>query len=158
MKKMMLTWLTVASLLMGCSGSETSVKGTYRNPVIYADVPDMSVTRFGVFFFLFCFFLFFLFGGLSYVFDKLTDNSKYDLIGGTVYGRGQWASSIRYHNGKFYVLFSPNDVPYRSYIFTAEDPAGKWELLSRTQHFHDASLFFDDDGRVYVFYGTGELK
>lgn len=45
MKKMMLTWLTVASLLMGCSGSETSVKGTYRNPVIYADVPDMSVTR-----------------------------------------------------------------------------------------------------------------
>lgn len=27
MKKMMLTWLTVASLLMGCSGSETSVKG-----------------------------------------------------------------------------------------------------------------------------------
>lgn len=47
MKKMMLTWLTVASLLMGCSGSETSVKGTYRNPVIYADVPDMSVTRAG---------------------------------------------------------------------------------------------------------------
>ena len=39
MKKMMLAWLTVASLLMGCSGSETSVKGTYRNPVIYADVP-----------------------------------------------------------------------------------------------------------------------
>ena len=34
MKKMMLAWLTVASLLMGCSGSETSVKGTYRNPVI----------------------------------------------------------------------------------------------------------------------------
>ena len=49
MKKMMLAWLTVASLLMGCSGSETSVKGTYRNPVIYADVPDMSVTRAGVF-------------------------------------------------------------------------------------------------------------
>ena len=47
MKKMMLAWLTVASLLMGCSGSETSVKGTYRNPVIYADVPDMSVTRAG---------------------------------------------------------------------------------------------------------------
>lgn len=37
-------------------------------------------------------------------------------------------------------------------------PAGKWELLTRTQHFHDSSLFFDDDGRVYVFSGTGSLK
>ena len=171
MKKMMLAWLTVASLLMGCSGSEMSVKGTYRNPVIYADVPDMSVTRAGEYYYMISTTMHLMPGGpvmrskdlvnwetVSYVFDKLTDNSKYDLIGGTVYGRGQWASSIRYHNGKFYVLFSPNDVPYRSYIFTAEDPAGKWELLSRTQHFHDASLFFDDDGRVYVFYGTGELK
>ena len=25
------------------------------------------------------------------------------------------------------------------------------------KHFHDSSLFFDDDGRVYVFSGTGEL-
>ena len=25
------------------------------------------------------------------------------------------------------------------------------------KHFHDASLFFDDDGRVYVFYGTGQV-
>lgn len=49
---MMLTWLTVASLLMGCSGSETSVKGTYRNPVIYADVPDMSVTRAGEYYYM----------------------------------------------------------------------------------------------------------
>lgn len=123
MKKMMLTWLTVASLLMGCSGSETSVKGTYRNPVIYADVPDMSVTRAGEYYYMISTTMHLMPGGpvmrskdlvnwetVSYVFDKLTDNSKYDLIGGTVYGRGQWASSIRYHNGKFYVLFSPNDV------------------------------------------------
>jgi beta-xylosidase len=95
---------------------------------------------------------------VGYVFDKLTDNPKYDLLGGTVYGRGQWASSIRYHNGRFYVLFSPNDEPYKSYLYTAENPAGKWELVSRMKHFHDASLFFDDDGRIYVFYGTGELQ
>jgi beta-xylosidase len=95
---------------------------------------------------------------VSYVFDKLTDNSKYDLIGGSVYGRGQWASSIRYHKGKYYVVFSPNDEPFRSYIYSATNPAGKWKLVSRTQHFHDNSLFFDDDGRVYVFSGTGSLR
>ena len=108
MKKMMLAWLTVTSLLMGCSGSEMSVKGTYRNPVIYADVPDMSVTRAGEYYYMISTTMHLMPGGpvmrskdlvnwetVSYVFDKLTDNSKYDLIGGTVYGRGQWASSIR---------------------------------------------------------------
>ena len=43
MKKMMLAWLTVASLLMGCSGSEMPVKGTFRNPVVYADIPDIPL-------------------------------------------------------------------------------------------------------------------
>lgn len=161
----------IALLLLGCSTSEKPVKATFRNPVIYADVPDMSVTRAGEYYYMISTTMHLMPGGpvmrskdlvnwetISYVFDKLTDNSKYDLTGGTVYGRGQWASSIRYHNGRFYVLFSPNDVPYRAYIYTAEDPAGKWELVSRMQHFHDASLLFDDDGRVYVFYGTGELK
>ena len=69
----------------------------------------------------------------SYVFDKLTDTPNYDLKGGTVYGRGQWASSIRYHNGKYYVLFSPNDKPFKAYIYSTTDPStDKWELVTRT--------------------------
>ena len=88
----------------------------------------------------------------SYVFDTLNDNSKYDLLDGTVYGRGQWASSIRYHKGKYYVLFSPNDEPFKSYIYVTENPEkGNWKLITRTRHFHDASLFFDEDDRVYVY-------
>lgn len=144
---------------------------TCTNPVMWADVPDMSITRNGDDFYLISTTMHLMPGApvmktkdlvhweiASYVFDSLTDNSKYDLIDGTVYGRGQWASSIRYHNGKFYVLFSPNDQPFRSYIFEASDPSlGDWKLVTRTRHFHDASLFFDDDGRVYVFYGTGNL-
>lgn len=54
--------------------------------------------------------------------------------------------------------FSPNDEPYRGYIYTAEDPAGEWTLVSRPPHHHDASLLFDDDGKVYLFYGTGQLR
>lgn len=49
---------------------------------------------------------------VSYIFDKLTDSPKYDLSFslpldqqkgegvGTVYGRGQWATSLKFHNGK----------------------------------------------------------
>lgn len=165
-------------LLLLCSCKLTTrtteaeaVTETFRNPMIYADVPDMSVTRAGDYYYMISTTMHLMPGGpvmrskdlvnwetVSYVFDKLTDNLKYDLIGGTVYGCGQWASSIRYHNGRFYVFFSPNDVPYRGYIYTTKDPAGKWELVSRIPHFHDASLFFDDDGRVYLFHGTGNLR
>lgn len=151
--------------------AKKQVQTSFTNPVMWADVPDMSITRTGSDYYLISTTMHLMPGApvmhskdlvhwemASYVFDSLTDNSKYNLIDGTVYGRGQWASSIRYRNGKYYVLFSPNDQPFRSYIYTTTNPAGKWELVSRTQHFHDASLFFDDDGRVYVFSGTGSLK
>lgn len=145
---------------------------TCTNPVMWADVPDMSITRNGNDYYLISTTMHLMPGApvmksqdlvhweiTSYVFDSLYDNSKYNLIDGTVYGRGQWASSIRYHQGKYYVLFSPNDQPFRSYIFTSSNPSTeKWKLHARMQHFHDASLFFDDDGRVYVFSGTGSLR
>ncbi|MDA3927430.1 MAG: glycoside hydrolase 43 family protein [Prolixibacteraceae bacterium] len=162
-------FLILALLAFGCNSKKEST--TCTNPVMWADVPDMSIVRTGKDFYLISTTMHLMPGApvmksqdlvhweiASYVFDSLTDNSKYDLLDGTVYGRGQWASSIRYHNGKYYVLFSPNDQPFSSYIFETIDPStGNWKLVTRTKHFHDASLFFDDDGKVYVFYGTGNL-
>lgn len=95
---------------------------------------------------------------ISYVFDKLTDLPRYDLKEGTAYGLGQWASSIRFHDGYFYVWFSPNDKPYRGYVYRTKDPAGEWTLVARPPHAHDASLLFDDDGKVYLFHGSGHLS
>ncbi|MFT3738161.1 MAG: glycoside hydrolase 43 family protein [Breznakibacter sp.] len=166
--------LLLFNLICWCGlaqNAEQKNSTTCTNPVMWADVPDMSVTRSGTDFFLISTTMHLMPGApvmkskdlvnweiVSYVFDSISDNSKYDLIDGTVYGRGQWASSIRYHNGQYYVLFSPNDQPYRAFIYKTADPVNaKWELITRTQHFHDASLFFDDDGRVYVFSGTGSL-
>lgn len=157
-------------LMIGCISQNQVTQ--YKNPVMWADVPDMSITRNGSDYYLISTTMHLMPGApvmktkdlvhweiASYVFDSLYDNSKYNLIDGTVYGRGQWASSIRYHNNKYYVLFSPNDQPFKSYIYESDDPSkGNWNLITRTQHFHDASLFFDDDGRVYVFYGTGNLR
>ena len=143
----------------------------YTNPVMWADAPDLSITRNGDEYYLISTTMHLMPGApimkskdlvhweiVSYVFNTLNDNSKYDLLNGTVYGRGQWASSIRYHNGKYYVLFSPNDEPFRSYLYSATDPSKGWTFVNRLPHFHDNSLFFDDDGRVYVFYGTGQLR
>ena len=159
--------------VLACLGGLAQNSTTkFTNPVMWADVPDMSITRTGKDFYLISTTMHLMPGApvmksqdlvhweiASYVFDSLCDNSKYNLIEGTVYGRGQWASSIRFHKGMYYVLFSPNDQPFRSYIFKTTDPStGRWELHARMQHFHDASLFFDDDDRVYVFSGTGSLR
>lgn len=96
---------------------------------------------------------------VGYIFDRLTDSPKYDMQKGTVYGRGQWATSLKYHKGKFYALLAPNEggAMGDTYIFTADKAEGPWTLHSRMRHFHDASLFFDEDDRVYVVYGTGEM-
>ncbi len=142
----------------------------YRNPIIYADVPDMCVCRVGDYFYMVSTTMHLMPGApimrstdmmhwetISYVFPRIDDGPRYDLLNGTAYGQGQWASSIRYHNGKFYLWFTANGAPYRGFIYTATDAAGPWTLLSRPPHFHDGSLFFDDDGRVYIFHESGRL-
>lgn len=153
------------------AAAPTSGAGVMHNPMIWADVPDPDVIRVGDDYYMVSTTMHLMPGcpvmhskdlvnweTIGYVFDTLNDSPRYDLTGGTVYGKGQWATSIRYRDGIYYVLFSPNDEPYRSYIYKANDPAGPWELLTRTDHFHDASLLLDDDGRAYVFYNGGEIR
>ena len=143
-----------------------------QNPMLWADVPDPDVIRVGDTFYLVSTTMHLMPGApimkskdlknwetVGYIFDRLTDSPKYDLQQGTAYGRGQWATSLKYHNGRFYALLAPNEQGAMgdTYIFSAEKAEGPWEIVSRMRHFHDCSLFFDDDGRVYVIYGTGEL-
>lgn len=151
---------------------ETLRTGKIQNPVLWADVPDPDIIRVGDTFYLVSTTMHLMPGApvmrskdlknwetVSYIFDRLTDSPKYDLQEGTVYGRGQWATSLKYHNGKFYALLAPNEPGDmgKTYIFSAEKAEGPWTLVSRMRHFHDCSLFFDDDDRVYVVYGTGEM-
>ena len=93
---------------------------------------------------------------ISYVFDRIDDGDRYNLIDNkTVYGQGQWASSIRYNMGKFWVWFTANGAPGKGFVFSADNPEGPWTLVARPPHMHDASLFFDEDGKKYLFTGSG---
>ena len=147
-------------------------EGSIKNPMLWADVPDPDIIRVGDTFYLVSTTMHLMPGApimaskdlknwetVGYIFDRLTDSPKYDLQEGTAYGRGQWATSLKYHNGRFYALLAPNEQGAMgdTYIFSAEKAEGPWTLVSRMRHFHDCSLFFDDDNRVYVVYGTGEL-
>ena len=158
---------------------ETLKTEKIQNPMLWADVPDPDVIRVGDTFYLVSTTMHLMPGApvmkskdlknwetVGYIFDRLTDSPKYDLQQGTAYGRGQWATSLKYHNGRFYALLAPNEQGAMgdTYIFSAEKAEGPWTIVSRMRHFHDCSLFFDEDdgedqssGRVYVIYGTGEL-
>lgn len=174
MNKIFIAAFLLCVTLVSGSAKKTrkAENATFKNPVLWADVPDPDVIRVGNDFYLMSTTMHLMPGGpvmhstdlvnwktMGYLFDRLTDSPKYNMEKGTVYGRGQWATSLQYHDGMFYALFAPNDTPGGdSYIYETDDPKKGWTLKNRLPHFHDSALFFDDDGRVYVFYGTGELQ
>ena len=177
--------LRLSVLIAICALFFSPAGAQIKNPMLWADVPDPDVIRVGDTFYLVSTTMHLMPGGpvmaskdlknwetVGYIFDKLTDSPKYDLSFslpldqqegkegvGTVYGRGQWATSLKYHDGKFWALLAPNETSAMgdTYIFTAPKAEGPWTIHSRLRHFHDATLFFDDDGTPYVFFGTGEM-
>lgn len=166
MKKLFLFLLTFVAV-QGLAAKDDIV-----NPMLWADTPDPDVIRVGDTFYMVTTTMHLMPGApvmaskdlkhwetVGYIFDRLTDSPKYDLQEGTVYGRGQWATSLKYHDGKFWALLAPNEggPMGQTYIFTAPKAEGPWTIHSRLRHFHDATLFFDDDGTPYVFFGTGEM-
>ena len=170
----LLKTIAIAMMLMApaCGMAQESESISTPNPILWSDVPDPDVIRVGDTYYMVSTTMHLMPGApvlkskdlthweiASYIFDTLTDSPKYDLLEGTAYGRGQWATSLKYHNGKFYALFAPNEMSAMgdTYICSAEKAEGPWTIVSRMRHFHDCTLFFDDDGRVYVVYGTGEL-
>lgn len=163
--------MNAACLLPTNACAEQAKYENFENPMLWADVPDVDVIRVDDVFYMVSTTMHLMPGApimkskdlvnweiVNYIFPRLTDSPKYDMEEGTVYGRGQWATSLQYHKGKFYALFAPNDSPGgETYICTADDIEGKWTIHSRMCHFHDAALFFDDDDTAYVIYGTGEM-
>lgn len=68
---------------------------------------------------------------------------------------GIFAPSIRYHNGRFYMI-TTNISHKGNFIVYTDDIYGEWSLPIWIDHSGiDPSLFFDDDGKVY-FTGTGQ--
>ena len=142
------------------------------NPIIYADVPDMAMIRVGDTYYMSSTTMH-LSPGLpimkskdlvnwqvvSYGYDILDDVEELNLVNGkSTYGRGSWASSLRYHDGTYYVTTFAQTTG-KTYIYTTKDiEKGPWKVSSFRPAFHDHSLFFDDDGRVYLIYGVGDLR
>jgi len=93
---------------------------------------------------------------LCYAVDKLDLGPEFRLENGkNIYGRGIWAPSFRYNKGKFYIFSNVNGQTTQ--LFTATNPKGPWKHSKMKKSFHDLSVLFDDDGKVYVVWGYDEI-
>ncbi|HKK62866.1 MAG TPA: glycoside hydrolase 43 family protein, partial [Bacteroidales bacterium] len=142
-----------------------------QNPIIHADVPDMSMIRVGDTYYMSSTTMHMNPGVpimkstdlvnweiVSYAYDVLADNDAMNLENGKhAYGRGSWASSLRYHEGTYYVsTFS--STTGKTYIFSTNDiENGDWKRQSFEPSYHDNTIFFDGDGNVYMIWGNGKL-
>ncbi|MBW8762638.1 MAG: family 43 glycosylhydrolase [Microbacterium sp.] len=95
---------------------------------------------------------------VSYAYDRLDISDAVSLRNGSnSYGQGQWASSIRFHDGTYYVLINSLNLGGAFLYRTDDIENGAWTKTAFGRGFHDPSLFFDDanGGTPYIFYGGG---
>lgn len=143
--------------------------GTYTNPLIHADFPDPDVIRVDD--------IYYMVSTTMHIFPGATLLKSYDLVNWEYcsnplemiassdaynllnnenrYSHGQWASSLRYYNGQYYILF--NTLDEGSFLLSTEDPEGVWNLRKLSGSYYDPGLLFDEDGKIYVVHGINTL-
>ncbi len=144
-------------------------EGTFMNPIVRADFPDPDVIRVGTTYYMVSTTMFH-FPGATILKSKdlvhweycaqplksLLDDDHYNLRDGkNVYARGMWASSIKWHDGKFYLLINGND--HRAWLLSATDPEGEWTVQRLSRNYYDPGMLFDG-GKVYIVCGINHLQ
>ncbi|NLL47839.1 MAG: glycosyl hydrolase 43 family protein [Firmicutes bacterium] len=138
--------------------------------MVWADVPDPSVIRVGEMYYMTSTTMHLSPGVpimkshdlvnweiVNYVYDTLGESDAQCLVdGGNEYGKGSWASSLRLHDGVYYVVFS-SQTENRTFVFQTRDiERGPWQTYT-LPFLHDMSLLFDD-GQVYLVHGSGDIR
>ncbi|MBL0887554.1 glycoside hydrolase family 43 protein [Myceligenerans indicum] len=70
------------------------------------------------------------------------------------HGSGVWAPSLRYHDGRFVIVYP--DPDHGIFVLTAADPRGPWSdpwCLLPGRGLIDPCPLWDDDGRAYLVHG-----
>lgn len=145
----------------------------YQNPVIRGFHPDPSICRVGEDYYLVNS-TFQYFPGVPIFHSK--DLVNWEQIGNVLTtptqlelpecgaSEGIFAPTIRYHEGRFYMITTNMNVLMQrrpgNLIVTATDPRGPWSEPVYTAGVRgiDPSLFWDDDGRCYCTYSLMNMS
>jgi len=131
--------------------------GTYRNPILNADYPDVDIEHVGGKYYMITSTNHYAPGMtlldskdlvnwriIGHVWEKLTWAPKYnwDKMGG--YGHGVWAGDLACHDGKWYCYFI--DFSSGLYVSTAEKITGPWSqptCMMKKKAWTDPAVFWD---------------
>ena len=105
--------------IQAATSSSANDDGTFNNPVVYADVPDIDIIRVGNAYYMVSTTMHLSPGCpimkstdlvnweiVNYVF---TDQPPYDYFDRPRHGDGVWAPSIRFHDGWYYIYWGDPD-------------------------------------------------
>ena len=146
------------------------------NPITKTDYPDPDIIRVGNIYYMISTTMYFFPGGeilrsydlvhweiATHIFVSLDETPAERLENGeNCYGKGMWAASLRYHEGRFYVVFvSHGQENTHLFISSITDGADMsectWEHRRIQGYYHDCSLLFDDDGRIFLVHGNMQI-
>lgn len=150
---------------IGLSCAINASAGEYRNPVIPGFNPDPSICRDGEDYYL-ATSTFEYFPGVPVYHSKdlvnwrlaghALDRPSQLPLAGQKSSAGIFAPTLRCGNGHFYMI-TTNVAGGGNFIVHATNPAGPWSepVWIKDVQGIDPSLFFDDDGKVYLTYQDG---
>lgn len=120
-----------------------------QNPIIFADVPGMSMVRVGESYYMSSTTMHMSpevpimkskdlvnWKIVNYAYDTLANVDELNFANGkSAYGKGSWASCIRYHNGIYYVSTFAQTTG-KTYIYSTKDvEKGPWKSVSFARKF-----------------------
>lgn len=190
MKKILTIFLIASAVFSSIAQSSDNGNGTFTNPVLWTDLPDPDVIQVGDTFYFVSTSMHMLPGVTilkssdlvnwsfaTNVVPRFDNDPYFDLQGGNRYGKGQWATALRYWGGEFHVLFTSNSNG--TFIYSSSDMKGPWKktviydapyhpLIDRFEplkqqdkgdgfHHHilyDPGFLIDNDNRIYVVHGN----
>lgn len=155
-----------SSLVSAQSWTADNGDGTFTNPLFFEEFSDPSMVRVGDDYYMTGTTMHCMPGLpvlhskdmvnwrlISYAFDRFNLGPEFSFQNGRdMYGQGIWAPSLFYHKGTFYIFANING--HTTQIYQSRDPRGPWKHSSMKCSLHDLSVLFDDDGKIYVTWGS----
>ena len=147
--------------------------GTYKNPILNGDYPDVDIEQVGDTYYLITSTNHYAPGMtvleskdlvnwtmIGHVFDKLDWNPAYNYDQMGEYSKGVWAGDIAYHEGKWFCYFI--DHSFGLYVSTADDVRGPWssaKLMLEKAQWTDPAVYWDEDEhQAYLIANFGTVK
>jgi beta-xylosidase len=142
--------------------------GTYKNPIIYADYSDPDIVRVGDDFYMIassfnCTPALPVLHSKDLVNWKIVNHicSNISLPGyeRPQHGKGIWAPSIKYHDGKVWVYVCTPDEGL--FMTNTENPEGEWAPLvhmKKVVGWIDPCPFWDEDGQGYLIHAFAKSR